>query len=155
MLRGLEAELHNESCDDLPFSSRFVLLDFQRVFYPWVSASERPLPDGEHIAEVGGEKVRELWADGRLIERRFRRLDGQPPGDLVVRCTWPGAGFDYGGETSDGARSSSGAEPGGPADSLWCAHSRAVLDNRWFGYGLVVDTLQETLMEPLSQGEGP
>lgn len=140
LLRGVEVELQNESGEELPFPPRFVLLDFQRVFYPWVSASRGPLPDGEHVAEVGGEQVRELWADGRLTERRFRRLDGQPPGDLVVRYTWEVAGAEL------------GTEPA--VASPWSAPSRAVLDNSWFGYELIVDTLQETLLAPSPQPEG-
>lgn|GEM_PF-577675 len=155
LLRGVEAELRNESGEELPFPPRFVLLDFQRVFYPWVSASGGPLSDGEHVTEVGGEEVREFWAEGRLTERRFRRLDGQPPGELVVSYTWADAESEawvaHGGE----AGVASGPESGGPAGSPWAAPSRAVLDNRWFGYELIVDTLEETLLEPPPRPEGP
>lgn len=152
LLRGVEVEIRNESGEELPFPPRFVLLDFQRVFYPWVSESGGPLPDGEHLAEVGGEQVHELWAGGRLTERRFRRLDGQPPGDLVVSYSWAGAGPEAAAVSEPGLSSGEARAPAAPP---WTAPSRAVLDNRWFGYKLVVDTLQETLLEPSAQPERP
>ncbi|MFT7465545.1 MAG: hypothetical protein ACI9EF_003914 [Pseudohongiellaceae bacterium] len=136
LLENGQVELRHESGEELPFPPRFVLLDFQRVFYPWVAEAGEALPDGEHRAVVGGEEVHEEWLGGRLIERRFRRLDDQPPGELLVHYTW---------ESS--APGAAGASASAPGSALGSAPSRAVLDNTWFRYKLTVDTLQETLLE--------
>jgi len=118
---GDRVELRNETGQPLPFPPRFVLLDFQRAFFPWVSAGVEALPDGEHSAELGGEEVTETWSDGRLMKRRFRRLDGQPAGELIVHYTWGEGG--------------------------WSAPTHALLDNGWFGYQLSVETTEEVRLE--------
>lgn len=110
-LRDSGIEFHNETGQELPFPPRFILLDVQRVFYPW-------LPEGQHEGLVGGERVVEVVVDGRLAERRFTRLDGQPAGTITIRYEW------------------------GPDE--WTAPVRAELDNGWFGYRLTVVTLAET-----------
>jgi len=121
LLKGEDVELSNKTGQPLPFPPRFVLLDFQRVFFPWVSDGAAVMPDGEHSAELGGEQVIEIWSSGRLMERRFRRLDDQPEGELVVHYTW--------------------------AEDNWIAPTRALLENDWFNYQLLVETLEETPLE--------
>ncbi|MEZ4267846.1 MAG: DUF3261 domain-containing protein [Myxococcota bacterium] len=110
----------NRSDRELPFPPRFVVLDLQRVFYPWLPGP--PPADGERSGEVEGERVHERYAAGRLVERGFTRLDATPPG--TIRVTYR----DY--------------EPGAQAPR------HAELDNGWFGYRIVVETsAQQALAE--------
>ena len=116
LLEHRGGEIHFETFVDLdlPFPPRYVLLDVQRTFFPYLSTE--PLPDGIHEGVVDGEKVTERWRDGRLVERRFERLDGDPEG--VIRV-------DYGPGLVFGQR---------PPQSI-------TLDNGWFGYTLRVRTV--------------
>lgn len=124
LLRGEQVELKNQSDEMLPFPPRFVLIDVQRTFYPWLG----PAPaDGERQGAIGGERVRELWRDGRLQQRSFERLDGEPAGVITITYEWDGT------------------------DPTWAAPRRTVLDNGWFGYRLVVDTHAETRLPPPEQ----
>ena len=98
---------------------RFVLLDVQRTFFPWLGEAAA---DGERAGRVADEEVRERWRDGRLVERTFARVDGEPAGEIAITYEW------------------------GRAD--WAAPTRAVLDNGWFGYRLTIDTHAETRLAP-------
>lgn len=111
----------NRTDMQLPFPPRFVLLDVQRMFFPWLPDSASAA-DGEHSAVIDGEQVVEIRSEGRLRERRFSRCDGIPAGEIVVRYEW-----------SD-------------ADVLRVAPRKAVLDNGWFGYRMSVDTHAETTL---------
>ncbi|MBX3464605.1 MAG: DUF3261 domain-containing protein [Planctomycetes bacterium] len=122
VLRGTEVELQNPSGEDLPFPPRFVLLDVQRTFYPWLGRA--PAHDGERDGTVGDERVHESWQGGRLRQRRFERLDGVPQGAITIRYEWP-----------------DDAQP-------TLAPPRTVLDNGWFGYRLAVDTHTEMRLPP-------
>ncbi len=102
----------NRSDRELPFPPRFIVLDLQRVFYPWLAGP--PPQDGERSGEVDGERIHERYASGRLIERTFTRLDATPPGTIRVTYT------DY--------------EPAAQAPR------HAELENGWFGYRIVVET---------------
>lgn len=108
-----EVTFENRTDHELPFPPRFILLDVERVFFPW-------LPPGETEGTVDGEAIVEVWRDGRLVERRFNRIDGVPAGEIVVSYE----GYD------EGRR----------------APRRAELVNGWFGYRLVVDTVDETVI---------
>lgn len=119
LLRGTAVEVRNDSGEDLPFPARFVLLDVQRTFYPWLG---EPITEGNRLGRVAGEEIFEKWRRGRLVERTFRRLDDQPAGTITVRYEW--------GDT--------GAERTAPR--------RTVLHNAWFDYRLTVDTHGETLL---------
>jgi hypothetical protein len=121
VLRDGAIDFREESGEDLPFPPRFILLDVQRVFYPW-------LPPGQREGLVGDERVVEDFVDGRLAERRFTRLDGQPAGTITVRYEWGG--------------------------QAWRAPVRAELDNGWFGYRLTVVTLDETQLPPAAPAAG-
>lgn len=99
---------------DLPFPPRYVLLDVQRTFFPYLS--REPLPDGVHEERMDGERVRETWRDGRLLERTFERLDGDPEGTIRV---------DYG----------PGLVFGQPPPG------EIVFHNGWYGYTLRVRTV--------------
>lgn len=99
----------------LPFPPRSILLDVHRAWF--MALPGAPRADGEHTAVREGEQVTEVWRGGRVLERRYRRLDGAPAGE--VRVT-------YGPEGMAGLA---------PPDEV-------VLDNGWFGYRLVVKTVE-------------
>jgi hypothetical protein len=120
LLRDGELELRNETGADLPVPPRFIVLDIQRVFFPWLPAGGATPADGERAGVVDGERVVETWAGGRLRERRFTRLDGAPEGAIRIRYEW--------------------------GDGAVAAPARAVLDSGWFGYRLTIDTQRETLL---------
>jgi hypothetical protein len=125
-LRGSTISHQSPSGEELPFPPRFLLLDVERVFFPWLP--DGAAADGERAAEVGGERVVEQVQGGRVVERRFTRLDGRPRGTIVVRYGW---------EEGDGA-----------------APAQAELDNGWFGYRLSIRTLQETRLAPEGAAAG-
>lgn len=114
-MQGEQVELENHAGIDVPFPPRFVLLDVQRTFFPWLQ--EPPPRDGMREGLVGDERVAETWADGRLLERRFARLDGEPAGTIAI-------GYTYG----DPARQTP---------------TRVALDNGWLGYRLTIETHTE------------
>jgi hypothetical protein len=117
--RDAGVEFTNHTDMHLPFPPQFVLLDVQRTFFPWLTPGAA---DGAFEQIVGQERVVEVHRSGRLVERRFARLDGKPAGEIVVRYEWR--------DGDHGRR----------------APSRAVLDNGWLGYRLTVDTHTETLL---------
>jgi hypothetical protein len=108
-----QIELENRSPREVPFDPRYIMLDVQRVFFPWIPGE--PPHDGERRHRTDGELVIERWADGKLQQRRFAREDQRPPGEIAIRYE----GWE------DGAD----------------APRRAVLDNGWFGYSLEIETL--------------
>jgi len=110
---GLEVTFRSYVDRELPFPPRNLLLDIHRTYFMGIPGA--PLADGEHAAERDGERVVERWAGGRLAERRFARLDGRPPGEIVVVF----------------AQDDSAAVP------------RVELQNGWFGYRLSIETLSE------------
>ena len=124
-LTGTDVEVDNESGMELPIPPRFVLLDVQRVSFPWFEG-ERDLVQGERSAVMFGERVTEVWTDGRLAERRFERVDGEPAGVIRVTYEW------------------------GRAD--WIGPTRAVLDNGWYGYRLDIRTHAETRIDDARGG---
>lgn len=117
LLRECAIEVRNDSGEELPFPARFVLLDVQRTFYPWLG---EPLGDGSREATVGDERIAETWRGGHIVERSFRRIDGVPAGRIVVAYGW----------TQD--------------DEGRLAPHRTVLHNEWFDYTLTIDTHAET-----------
>jgi hypothetical protein len=100
---------------DLPFPPRYVLFDVHRVYFGGLGGA--PLPDGEHVAERDGERIREVWKGGRLFERAFTRLAADPPGVMVI---------SYQG----------GMVPG-------TSPARIEIDNGWVGYQLSIATVSE------------
>ena len=104
---------------ELPFPPRFLLLDVQRVLFPWLPGD---VADGERAGVVGDERVEEVVAGGRVLERRFTRLDGRPRGTIVVRYRWN--------------------------EGDLTAPALAEMDNGWFGYRLSIRTLTETPLTP-------
>lgn len=104
----------------LPFPPRSILLDIHRAWF--MALPGAPRPDGEHAGERDGEQVTEVWRGGRVLERRYRRLDGAPPG--VIRVTYGPTGM-------------AGLEP----------PDEVVLENAWFGYRLVVRTVERRALD--------
>jgi len=121
VLKGGKLDVTDEMPEPLPFPPRFVLLDVQRALFPWLPEGAGPLADGVHAADVDGEHVAETWSGGRLLERRFERLDHTPPGEIVVR---------YEG----------GRVPGEMPPPI-------TLENGWFGYRLEVESLTEQTLD--------
>jgi hypothetical protein len=101
---------------ELPFPPRFILIDVHRALF---SALGTPPPsaDGEHVFERDGERVTERWRGGKLLERRFERLDHKPKGTIRV---------SYG----------AGIAPNVTPQII-------ELDNGWFDYRLSIRTLAE------------
>ncbi|MGE0790135.1 MAG: DUF3261 domain-containing protein [Sandaracinaceae bacterium] len=125
-LRGSEVTWESHLPEELPFPPEFMLRDVERV---WFLGLDAPQEDGEHRLERDGEEIVERWENGRLLERTFRRLDGEPQG--LLRATYEGG---LGGD----------APP-----------PRVTFENPWFGYTLVLTTLSHQLIEedlPLDQG---
>jgi hypothetical protein len=126
-LADTAVEIRNETGEPLPFPARFILIDVQRVFWPWLDAADAP-DDGRLTGVVDGERVEQIYAGGRLVERRFERVDARPPGTIRVTYHW---------QTDDGSF---------PA--------RAVLRNDWFGYELDIETRTRTPLPPRPPGGG-
>lgn len=117
--------LTNQAGMEVPFPPRFVILDVQRVFFPWLANGA----SGERTTgEACGERITEVRSAGRLVERKFERLDGKPAGAITVQYEW------------------------GDADPSRRAPMRATLDNAWFGYRLVIDTHTEAALPPAGTG---
>jgi hypothetical protein len=84
--RGLEVRVESHLPGPWPFSPRHVLLDVHRIYF--LPLADRTPADGVHRVRRGGETVVERWAAGRLLERSFEGVAGDPPGRVVV--TYPG-----------------------------------------------------------------
>jgi len=79
--RGEQVSFRSFVDRDLPFPPRFILLDIQRtLLFPPAG----PSSDGQHERMVDGDVITERWRGGRLLSRRFRRVDGLPEGEIVV-----------------------------------------------------------------------
>jgi hypothetical protein len=117
--RGEAISVDNDSGQRMPFPPRYIMLDVQRVFFPWL-AGEAWSGEQTRSGEVAGERVSERFESGHLRERCFERLDGQPAGRLCVSYEGWEAGLE--------------------------APVRAVLDNTWFGYRIEIDTLAQQVL---------
>lgn len=123
--RGDEIAFESHIGRELPFPPRFMLLDVHRTWLAGLPGA--PRPDGDHEAVIGQDRVREAWADGRLLSRSFERIDGQPPG--VIRVTYEG----------------------GLSPDLNESPTRVVYENGWFGYRLLLEDLHR---RPLPSPDG-
>lgn len=122
--RGTEVDFESHLPEELPFPPRFMLLDIHRTWFVGLPA---PQEDGEHTETIDGEEIVERWEGGRLRERTFRRIDGEPPG--VIRVEYEGG---LGTETPP---------------------SIVRFDNGWFGYRLILTTLSHQTIEDTAGGD--
>jgi hypothetical protein len=120
---GTEVSFESQLPRELPFPPEYMLLDVHRAWL--VALPGAPLADGEHQGTIDDEEVTETWADGRMLTRSFRRLDGTPPGLLTI--TYEG-----------------GLTPALDAP----APTRVVLENGWYGYRLELDELTRRALAP-------
>ena len=107
----------NNTGRELPFSADYVLADVQRVFFPWLEAAPARY-HGKRRGGVRGVQVSESYARGVLLERRFTRDDAPDRGAVTIRYS----------QWLPGQR----------------APGRAQLVNDWFGYRLVIETVEQT-----------
>jgi len=103
----------NRSGRDMSFRPEHILADVQRVFYPWIETDSKCIDCERHEVRAGLE-IRERIGPRYLEERSFRDIARPERGVIVVR---------YEGWTRD---------------SL--VPDRAILQNGWVGYELVVET---------------
>lgn len=113
-LRSGAVEFENHSPQKVPFDPQYIVLDVERVFFPWIPG---PLEDGVRTHVAHGEQITETWHAGNLQQRTFQRLEGGPQG--VITVTYSG--------WAEGSR----------------APARAELENGWFGYRLTIETLEQ------------
>ena len=118
---GQPVEMEHHPSLTFAFDPRYVLLDVQRAFYPWIPGSV-PGVDGRRSAEFDGESIVEDWKNGALVERRFRSLSD--PED-------PGVRIHY----SKRAPNADVAE-------------RTILENARLGYTLEIQTLSQVRLSP-------
>lgn len=107
-------ELNNRTGRELPFPPAFILADVQRVFFPWLPAAGEA--DGERQGVVEGLRVVERRRSGQLESRSFERIAS--PGRRVQIRYQGSAGED--------------------------APRHVELDNGWFDYRLVIDTIDQS-----------
>lgn len=110
----------NRSGRDLPFRPERILADVQRVFYPWIDAHSSCL-ECERRGTRAGVEISERIGPRFLERRTFTIVDEPERGKIIVR---------YEGWTSESI-----------------APSRAILENAWFGYDLIIETLSAERIE--------
>jgi hypothetical protein len=111
----MEIQFTSYTAQPIPFPPRYILEDVYRTYFGGIG--DAGLPDGRHVAVRGPERIQERWQNGRLMERRFARLDGDPRGEIVI---------DY-------------------IDGMVGSRSPTLIefDNGWLGYHLSVSTISE------------
>jgi len=116
--RGLATQVEAEAPSPaLEVPPGNVLRDLHRARFLAVEARGT---DGVFSEQRGGSEIRERREAGRVRERSFRRLAGDPPGLVVVRFGEP--------------------TPGGSAPA------RIEIENGWCGYRAEVTTLSEQVL---------
>jgi len=114
--KGMDVSFESYVPQEMPFPPKYVLFDVQRVFIASPPSDAGTPPDGTVETTRDAEVMTEVWKDGRLQQRRFRRASGDPKGEIVI---------DYDGGMVPGA-----APP---------AHIRFA--NGWYGYSLDITTV--------------
>ncbi|MEM9194748.1 MAG: DUF3261 domain-containing protein [Myxococcota bacterium] len=122
---GRDVTFENFLPVELPFPPEYILFDVHRSWFQPTAAPDGG--EGTASFERDGERIRERWEDGRLLERTFERADGAPDGTIAVR-------FPEGLEPTAPHRSR-------PPDLI-------ELDNGWFGYQASVRTLSWQPVDP-------
>jgi Protein of unknown function (DUF3261) len=83
--KGSDVQFTNYLPREPPFPPTWMLLDVYRVFGTWLGEPPR---DGEREATTRGERIRERWQAGRLVERTFVRAAADPAG--IISITYEG-----------------------------------------------------------------
>jgi hypothetical protein len=131
-----EGRLHvdNRTGQPLPFDLQYVLVDVQRVFYPWLDG---PAPsDAERWGVQGDCRVWERYAHGALVGRVFARDTPQGLERVTVRYA-AASDADHHVDHADAARVHGVAVP-----------RRVVLDNPLLRYSLTIETLDAQRLTP-------
>lgn len=115
--KGLDVHFQKFIERDLPVQPDAVLFDIHRVFF---RALPKPSSDGVYEAQDQSEMVRETWAGGHLVERRFHSLEGPITNMIVVSFQ------------------------GAPAPVI-APHVR--ITNTAFGYTLEIDNTDQKLLD--------
>jgi hypothetical protein len=102
------------------FDPRYVLLDVQRAFYPWLEGTA-PI-NGRRSAKVQGETIVEEWKNGALELREFRRPSDPQSRTIRIRYSQSTPSVDVAELT--------------------------VLENGRLGYTLEIQTLSQTRLSP-------
>lgn len=114
---GTDYELEKFVDQPLPFDPRHVLVDVQRVLFRRVVSHKQRAADGTHESVENGERIREQWQAGRVVQRTFVAADG---------TTLASVTFD------------------GPADPV--VAQRVELHDAHFGYTLVLETVAQRVL---------
>jgi len=109
--------MDNRSGTTLPFEASYIVADVERVFFPWL-ATPAPNFDGSRAGDVLGLKVHETFRKGVLYRREFTRDDAPSSGRVAIEYKDWRVGDD--------------------------APQRVVLDNEWFGYQLIIETVSQS-----------
>jgi len=71
VLNGTDLSFDSRLWRKLPFPPCMIVEDFQRSFFPLIAGDAGPLLDGPYVGDVAGERVVEVWREGRLRQRIF------------------------------------------------------------------------------------
>lgn len=108
--------VENRTGRDLPFAPEYILADVERVFFPWLPPEGQDRP--ERAGAFGPLHVVERYAGGRLVGRTFTRTDGAVSGSVEITY-----------------------QPLKPGED---ASRRVEVANGWFGYRLIIETLEQS-----------
>lgn len=112
---GLEVSFESQLPEALPFPPEHILMTLHRAWL--LGISTEAMADGEHRLERDGEEIVERWSGGRLVDRSFRVLDGEPAGRFEIHYE------------------------GGLDPSHASAPSRVTVRDGWIGYELEADAI--------------
>ena len=100
---------------ELPFSPKNILIDLHRIFFRGIEP--RPSSNGVHSDQRDGERIVEVYKNGKLQVREYERLDSRPKGWIRIRYH------------------------GGMVDHT--PPPRIDFVNGWYGYQLTIKTLHQ------------
>jgi len=104
----------------MPFPPEYAVIDVHRVYWKHLPRGADTPATGIVEGELDGEKVREVWSNGSLVERRFSR-PGEFQGDVRIAY---GAG----------------------CTEARCLPVSVRIENEWFGYTVRIDNREITLL---------
>ncbi len=104
----------------MPFPPEYAIIDVHRVYWKRIPRAADAPASGTAEGDLDGERVREVWSNGNLVERRFSR-PGEREGFVKV---------DYG--------------PGCAATV--CQPTWVRIENEWFGYTVRIENMEFSLL---------